>query len=276
MTEPIEILPLSPETLDDVVCLPGGLELAGKAFQGDLSQVRAWHRARLSEGMRGIVAYAGGRPRGFVEFAPAETAPFPIVAPGACVLLCFHWAGTEPEDPAHLTEERRMLEAVLDAARSEFAGMATLGWNHPTHYPLALLAALGFREMVREEPIALAWLPFQAGVPAPRLAPARLRPRDLSGEGRLAVDAGWSARCPYSVSFAERLRAAVALQAEPDRVSLSERRIDTRDDAFEFAVSPWDWGWAYLNGRALNPFAFPGDALRREIARHVPQSPSRA
>ncbi len=266
----MELARLREENVGDLVCLPGGLELAGKSFLGDLSHVAEWHRERLQEGMSGRIAYADGVARGFVEIMPAETAPFPIVAPGACVLLCFHWAGTEPEDPAHLAEERHMLEAVIADARREFTGIAALGWNHPTHYPLALLTALGFREVVRQEPIALVWLPFRDGVPEPQLAQPRFSPRDLSGDGLLAIDAAWSARCPYSVSFAGRLRAAVAGQPERGRISFIERRIDTRADAFEHAASPWDWGWAYVNGRPINPFALPGDTLAAEISRHVP------
>jgi len=266
----MELTPLREDNLRDLVCLPGGLELAGKSFLGDLPRVAEWHRERLREGLRGAIAYASGTPRGFVEFMPAETAPLPIEAPGACVLLCFHWAGTEPEDPTHLAEERRMLEAAIDSARREFTGIAALGWNHPTHYPLALLTALGFREVTRDEPIALVWLPFREGAPAPRLAPVRFLPRNLSREGRLAIDSAWSSRCPYSVSFAECLRLAVAAQEQGERISFVERCIDTRADAFEHAASPWDWGWAYLNGRPINPFALPGDTLAAEIARHVP------
>ncbi len=266
----MELVPLRQANVQDLVCLPGGLELAGKTFLGDLTRVAAWHQERLREGMSGLVAYEDGRPRGFVETMSAETAPFAIEAAGACVLLCFHWAGTEPEDPAHLAAERLMLEAAIAGTRREFTGIAALGWNHPTHYPLHLLASLGFREIARDEPIALAWLPFRDGEREPRLAPACFRPRDLSSDGMLAVDAAWSARCPYSVSFAERLRAAVAGQPDRKRISYIERRIDTRDDAFESAVSPWDWGWVYLNGRPINPFALPGDALAAEIARQIP------
>jgi hypothetical protein len=266
----MELVPLDRDSLRDLVCLPGGLELAGKTFLGELSQVTAWHRKRLEEGMRGFVAYAAGRARGFVETMPAETAPFPIVAPGACVLLCFHWAGTEPDDPLHLAEERRMLEAAISEARRTSSGIATLGWDHPTHYPIRLLAALGFREIVRDEPIALMWLPFRANASPPVLAAARFQPRDLSGVGVLAIDVAWSARCPYSVSFAERLRLVVENHPGQERLSLERYAIDTRGDAFRLAASPWDWGWVYLNGRAVNPFAFPGDSLAAEIARHMP------
>ncbi|MCX6093757.1 MAG: hypothetical protein NTY63_02890 [Candidatus Bipolaricaulota bacterium] len=266
---PVEYRPLREGNLSDLVCCPGGLELAGKSFAGRLELVADWHRDRLREGMRGRVAYAEGVPRGFVEYAATEIAPFPIEAPGACVLLCFHWAGTEPEDSQHLVEERRMIEAAIADARPAFIGMAALGWNHPTHYPITLLRELGFREIIRDEPIALLWLPFRAGSATPTLARPQFRPRNLRSRGLLAVDQAWSARCPYSIHFAERMRSVV--DAHPDRrqIDLRQYRIDTRDETFRLAASPWDWGWTYLNGEEISLFQYGADKLREEIARRV-------
>jgi len=118
----MDLAPLDRDNLSDLVCLPGGLELAGKVLGGSLERVEAWHRARLDEGMRGFVATRDGRPRGFVEIMPAETAPFPIIAPGSCILLCFHWAGTEPEAEEHLAQERRMLEVAITALKTVLEG----------------------------------------------------------------------------------------------------------------------------------------------------------
>ena len=272
----VEYQPLDEANLADLVCCPGGLELAGKEFAGRLDRVTEWHRDRLREGMRGLVAYAEGAPHGFVEVAPADVAPFPIEAPGACVLLCFHWAGTEPEDPQHLDEERRMIEAAIVDVRREFTGMAAIGWNHPTHYPIALLLELGFREITRDEPIALLWLPFRDGAATPTLARPRFRPRDLRGQGLLAVDQAWSARCPYSVHFAERMRAVVAAHPDRGRIDLRQYRIDTRDEAFRLAASPWDWGWTYLNGEEISLFQYRGDALRDELSRRAASLPGPA
>ncbi|MDD5263571.1 MAG: hypothetical protein PHU43_01890 [Candidatus Bipolaricaulis sp.] len=265
----VEYRPLCEARLSDLVCCPGGLELAGKSFAGRLGLVADWHRDRLREGMRGFVAYAEGVPRGFVEYAPADVAPFPIEAPGACVLLCFHWAGTQPEDPQHLAEERRMIEAATADARPAFAGMAALGWSHPTHYPIALLLGLGFREIVRDEPIALLWLPFQAGSATPTLARPTFRARDLGAHGVLAIDQAWSARCPYSIHFAERMRDVVSTHPDRESIDLRQVRIDTRDEAFRLAASPWDWGWTYLNAEEISLFQYGGDTLREEIARRV-------
>lgn len=262
--------PLDEETVSDLACCSGGLELAGKDFRGDLGQVAEWRRRMLRLGMRGVVACRAGVAHGFAEYMPSEAAPFPVEAPGAAVLLCFHWAGTQPDDPEHLTEERRMVEAVIEEARPGFAGLATLGWNHPTHYPIQLLEDLGFQEIVREEPIALMWLPFRGGIPEPRLAPPRFRPRDLSRRGILAADAAFSARCPYSVHAVERLKTLVAAHPDHARISLREHRIDTREDAFRLAVSPWDWTWTYLNGESVNLLVSREDVVR-ELTRRVPR-----
>lgn len=266
----MKLVRLARDNLRDLACLPGGLELTGKTLLGNLDGVATWHQERLREGMEGLIAYEQGPPHGFVEWMPAETAPLPIEAPGACALLCFHWAGTEPEDPEHLAREAHMLGAAIAQARRDYTGIAALGWSHPTHFPISLLAALGFQEVVRDEPIALLWLPFRPRATVPRLAPARYVPRDLSREGRLAIDAAWSARCPYSIHVAERMRQAVEAQPDRARISLEEHRIDTHDSAFRLAVSPWDWGWITLNGRPVNPFALPVDLLAREIADSVP------
>jgi len=271
MASEVVYRPLDEETVSDLACCPGGLELAGKGFCGDLSQVAEWHRRMLRLGMRGVVAERAGQSTGFAEYMPSESAPFPIEAPGAAVLLCFHWAGTQPDDPEHLTEERRMVEAVIEEARPGFAGLATLGWNHPTHYPIQLLEDLGFQEIVREEPIALMWLPFRGSIPEPRLAPPRFRPRDLSRRRILAVDVAFSARCPYSVHAVERLKTLVAAHPDHARISLREHRIDTRQDAFRLAVSPWDWTWTYLNGEAVSLLVVSREEVVRELTRRVPR-----
>ncbi|MDD4904338.1 MAG: hypothetical protein PHX77_07560 [Candidatus Bipolaricaulis sp.] len=270
---PVQYRPLNEANLTDLVCCPGGLELAGKEFTGRLNRVTEWHQARLREGMRGLVAYDQKTPRGFVEYAPADVAPFPIEAPGACVLLCFHWAGTQPEDPQHLAEERRMIEAAIADAHQEFTGMAALGWNHPTHYPIVLLCELAFREVARDEPIALLWLPFRDGVEEPTLARPQFRPRDLRARGVLAIDQAWSARCPYSVHFAERMRNVVSAHPDRERIDLRQYRIDTRGEAERLAASPWDWGWTYLNGEEISLFQYGGDTWREEIARRVASLP---
>jgi len=261
--------PLDANRLSDVACCPGGIEVEGKSFRGDLSETAAWRRRMLDLGMRGILAYDETRARGFAEYMPAETAPFPIVAPGAAVLMCYHWAGAQAEDPEHLAQERALIERVIEETRTSFAGLVTQGWDVPTHFPIPLLDELGFHEVAGHDPIALMWLPFADDPRTPTLAPAAFAPRDRSSEGVLAIDAAFSARCPYSLSTEARLKDAVSRYASWDRIRPSFYRIDTHEDAFAYAVPPFDWAWVFFNGEEVEPFAFPGEELSAEIARRI-------
>lgn len=131
---------LTDENVGEVICCPGGPELAGKGLQGDLSAVLTWCREMLRLGMQGFVSYHDGLARGFVEYMPAEAAPFPIEAPGAAVLMCYHWVPAVRDDEAgHLAQEQRLVGKAIEAVRGHFSGIATLGWDHPVHFPIPLL-----------------------------------------------------------------------------------------------------------------------------------------
>ena len=265
----VEYRPLGLDTLSDVVCCPGGLELRGKKFRGDLDQVMEWRRRMVGLGMRGVVAYTDEGARGFAEYMPADVAPVPITAPGAATLMCYHWAGTKAEDPEHLAQERELIEHVIKETRGRFSGLSTQGWNAPTHFPISFLEELGFREVARHEHIALLWLPNQHGVDEPTLASAMYVPQDLSSERLLAIDAAFSARCPYSIHSEARLTAAVSEHPLRDRIRLTTHRIDTREDAFAYAVLPLDWSWVYLNGSEISLFGLSGEKLAEEMTRRI-------
>lgn len=261
--------PLNRETLQDVACCPGGLEVEGKAFRGNLSETIAWRERMLEQGMEGFLAYDDVRPRGFIEWMPAETAPIPIDAPGAAAIMCYHWAGTGAEDPEHLARERDLIERVIEAARNRFAGLVTQGWDAPTHFPVSLLEELGFREVERHQYIALMWLPFEEGTPEPAMAPPSYVPKDHSSEGLLAIDAAFSARCPYSIDSETHLTEVVSSHPLAERIRLTTRRIDSREEALACAVPPYDWGWVFFNGKEIGLFEYPGDKLSEEIARRI-------
>jgi len=261
--------PLDTKRLSDVACCPGGLELKGKRFRGDLTETSAWRRRMIELGMRGVVAYDEDGPRGFAEYMPAEAAPVPIDAPGAAVLMCYHWAGTDAEDPEHLAMERRLVGRVIEETYLRFTGLVTQGWEAPTHFPIPFLEDLGFHEVARSEPIALMWNPYRTDAESPNLVPVSYVPRDLSGEGLLAIDAAFSARCPYSLDTEAHLRETVSAHPLKERVRMDLYRIDTRQDAFACAVAPFDWAWVFFNGEAIGLFEYPGGKLAEEITRRV-------
>jgi hypothetical protein len=260
---------LTSERLGDVVCSPHGLELDGKRFLGDLSETVTWRKRMIELGMSGLIAYDESGPRGFVEYMPAEAAPVPIVAPGAAILTCYHWAGTDPEVPEHLERERELAERAVEEAKAQFTGLATQGWDVPTHFPIPLLEELGFREVARADYIALMWLRFSRDAVESRFAEPSYVPVDLSGDGLLAIDAAFSARCPYGISSETRLRDVVANHPQRDRIRLILHRIDARDEALALAVPPFDWSWTFMNGEEVGLFQFPGEKLAAEIARRL-------
>lgn len=261
--------PLTVERLSDVACCPGGAEVEGKKFRGDITETAEWRRRMIGLGMRGVVAYDEDGPRGFAEYMPAEVAPVPIDAPGAAVLMCYHWSGTGAEDPEHLAMEQELIGRVIEEARPRFTGLVTQGWDVPTHFPIPFLEELGFHETVRHDPIALMWLPYRTDVREPALAPPAYAPRDLSDEGLLAIDAAFSARCPYSISFEVHLKETVSAHPHKDRIRMVLFRIDTREDAFAHAVAPFDWDWAFFNGEAVGLFEYLGGKLAEEITRRI-------
>jgi hypothetical protein len=261
--------PLTSDTLGDVVCCPGGLELGGKTFLSDLAHVTEWRQRMIALGMCGVVAYDDGTPRGFVEYMPANVAPVSIIAPGAAILMCYHWARAAADSAEHLVQERRLLERAIADTQDRFTGLATQGWDLPTHFPIGLLEPLGFREVVRHDDIALMWLPFEAGTPEPTLASASYSPRDLASERILSIDAAFSARCPYSLHSEVRLKRAVSQHPLWNRIRLTVHRIDTREQAFACAVLPLDWAWVCFNGEQASLFELPGEKLAEEITRRI-------
>jgi len=260
---------LTDETLGDVVCCPGGLEVRGKDFRGDPEETLVWRRRMIGLGLRGIVAYDEDGPRGFAETMPAEAAPIPVHAPGAAALLCYRWAGTEAEDPEHLERERALIEQVIVETRGGFTGLLTQGWDVPTHFPIPLLEELGFREVDRRDQIALMWLPYRKTSKPPTMVAASHAPRDLSADGLLAIDAAFSARCPYSLYSEAHLRETVSTHPLRSRIRLDLHRIDSREDALAFAVPPFDWAWVFLNGDEVSLFELPREKLSAEITRRM-------
>ncbi|MGC9529018.1 MAG: hypothetical protein ACP5G2_00090 [Candidatus Bipolaricaulaceae bacterium] len=267
-----ELCTLTADSASQVVCCPGGLEVAGKRFSGDLGRTGAWRVEMCQLGMEGLLARQGGLVRGFVEYCPGEVAPLPVEAPGAAVLLCYHWV--PPEDAPgeeHLAQEGQLVGQALQLIRSRFSGVAALGWDHPTHFPIALLGELGFQEVERRDYLSLMWLPFSAAARPPGWVPAVFRPQDLSGERLLAVEVGWSSRCPYSVHHAARVGQVLAGLPDAAQSLIRARfhRVDTRADAVSTSRHPWDWDWLFLNGTPVDHRRTGSDDLRRAIEQGV-------
>ncbi len=262
----IENRRLTEENLKDIVCCPGGLEVKGKESKGEIERTVSWREEMLKLGMTGFVSYMDGVPRGFIEYMPAETASFPIEAPGAAVLMCYHCVVTEKSDEEeHLAQEKRLINLVIEEAKGEFTGLATLGWDNPAHFPISMLEDLGFQQLERSDYIALMWLPFQAETPTVRITSSCFTPQDLSAQGLLAIESASSSRCPYSIHNAARLEQVIAEIPDKERIRHFPHLIDTHADAIEWSISPWDWAWLFLNGEEIAMHELKSDELKQLI-----------
>lgn len=270
--EKLEDRRLTAENVKEIICCPGGLEVEGQKFKGEIGRTATWREEMLELGMRGFISYWDGLARGFIEYMPAETAPFHIEAPGAAVLMCYHWIpAVESDEEKHLVQEKRLINLVIEEAKGKFSGLATLGWDHPTHFPISFLKEIGFQEVQRTEYIALMWLPLQPAAPRPQMAPASFNPQDLSSEGLLAIESAWSSRCPYSIHNAARLERVIAKIPGKERIRHFPHRIDTHEQAIRWPVSPWNWEWAFSNGEEIPIFELKSAELESFIADKLAQ-----
>lgn len=262
---------LTQSTLGDIVCCPGGLEIKGQKIKGEIEQTLTWREKMLKLGMKGFVSYQDGVPRGFIEYMPAQTAPFPIEASGSAVLMCYHWVlKNKVDEEEHLAQEKRLIQLVIEEAKDRFSGIATLGWDHPTHFPIRLLEELGFQQLERYDYIALMWLLLKEKVPRPKMAPPRFKPQDLSSKGLLAVEFAWSSRCPYSIHNVARLEQIICEIPGKERIRTFLHRIDTHNEAIRWSISPWDWAWLFLNGGKVLIHEFPEpDEVKRLIEEKI-------
>ena len=239
----IDDRPLTKQNVGDINCCPGGLEVQSKNFKGDLERTLTWRQEMLRQGMRGFVSYHNGIARGFAEYMSAETAPFPIEAPGPAVLMCYHWELTpEADEEEHLTQEKRLIDLVSRQAAESFTGVATLGWANLVHFPIVMLEELGFKQLQKCRGIALMWLPLKGEAREPQLAPACVTPQNLSANGILAIESASSSRCPYSIHNAARLQQVITSLPEEYRTRVQHfpHLIDTHEDAARCAIAPWN------------------------------------
>lgn len=252
----IEYVRLTEDNFTDIICCPGGLEVKDKEFRGELYKTIEWRKEMLKRGMRGFVAYKDGTARGFIEYMPAEVAPFPIEAPGSAVLMCYHYAAEKEEE--HLPIEVEMIERVLDDTRNSYDGLVTLGWENPVHFPIDLLEEIGFETVEQDEYISLMWYDFGKGGTEPKMLCSDYTPKDLSNRGKISVELGYSSRCPYSIHNRATMDEVIS-ELDTDNIDYIIHRIDTKEEAIRWAISSWNWDWLFINGKEV-----PGYKMRKE------------
>ncbi|MFO7792657.1 MAG: hypothetical protein R6W73_06730 [Candidatus Saliniplasma sp.] len=261
-TEGIQILPLTENNVDDIICSPGGLEIKNVDLKGDLYKTVLWHKKMINKGMSGYIFYKGDTPYGFIEYMPVEPSPFPIEAPGSAVLMCFHWVATE--DEPHLETEKEMIEMVIEDIYDNFDGLVTFGWNNPEHYPIEMLEELGFETVENLDQTSLMWLPLKKDAVEPTIMDTTLQVEDLSDEGKLKIVSTYSNRCPYSIYNGIKVKKTVK-EIDDDRIEFTQHLIDSQDDALGWADNPGRWEYMIIDGEEIDIFHKPSDEIKEII-----------
>lgn len=261
-TEGIQVLPLTENNVDDVICCPGGLEVKNKDMKGDIYETVLWRKRMLNNGMSGYIFYKGETPNGFIEYIPAESSPFPIKAPGSAVLMCFHWASTE-EEP-HLETEKEMIEMVIEDIYENFDGLVAFGWENPEHFPIEMLEELGFEPIESEKLTKLMWLPLKDGASRPYILDMGIDVEDRSDDGKLNIVSTYSHRCPYSIQNGVKVKEVIQ-EIDDDRIEFTQHTIDTHEEAIEWAEDPGNWEYLMINGEEVNIFDKSSDEIKKII-----------
>lgn len=260
-----EISPLDEENVKDVLCCPGGLEVKDGEFLGDISKTLLWRKDMIEKGMKGFIVYEKGVSKGFIEYMPAESAPYPIEAQGSAVIMCFHWATIgDSDESVHHKNEERLIEHLINRTKNRFSGLCVLAWDHPVHFTIDMFDKFGFEEVKKEDYILLMHLPFEGTHEEPFLLGPNIEPRDQSDENRLALDLGYSNRCPYSIHNKSKVEKAVEEMNER-KIDLETYRIDTRKEAIEFSVRSWNWDWCFINGEPFDHYKMELEEIKREL-----------
>lgn len=261
MHEDIQDIRIIDGNIADVVCCPGGKEIEGQKLSGDLNKTLSWRRSMIEEGMTGFISYKGDDPRGFIEYMPGETAPFPVYAPNDMFLMCYHWIGDEGN---HLGEERRLLGLMIEDVMDKFDGIAAMAWNHDVHFPIELLRTYGFEIVEEVEYGALMWLPFTDDAESPSLIDVEFELIDSPQSGTLSVKQGYSSRCPYSIHNFNKVKGLID-EIGDDRIVYNSYQIDTREQALKYCIEPLNWDWLYLNGVKIDSLFTSKEELKKDF-----------
>lgn len=139
---------------------------------------------------------------------------------------------------------------MIKDKKDEFKGLCVLAWDNPVHFPREMFEEFGFLEIEKDDYISLMYLPFEEGSEKPSLLGPNFEPLDPSEERRLAVDLGYSNRCPYSIHNKEKVEKAVS-EIKKTKIELNEYRRDDKEEAVRYSISPWNWDWMFVNGEKV-------------------------
>ena len=183
----------------------------------------AWLLSRFESGLRHFVLLDdGGKAVGGIEYAPAEAAWRPVVAPKCFVIHCVYIMSKAHKGSGN---GRMMLDAcIADAKRVGKDGVAVVTRKGSWMAGAELFLSAGFTVVDSAAPdFQLLFLPLMKKAVQPGFTPTV----KASSEGRRqGLVLYWSDQCPYlTKSVAE-----IAEYAEAEAVSLEIVKLESPDD----------------------------------------------
>jgi len=192
----VRLVSLTPDDLDahHLCCA-----LSDKKHTEGAAAKKAWLRDRLAEGARFVKLDVRGKV--FVEYAPAEVAWRPIVAPGFMVIHCL-WVSGRFTKQGHAA---RLLQHCIDDTRSRgMAGVvvAVSARKRPFLGDRRFFHHHGFEEVDRAGEFRLMVRRLDDSAATPRFAPAVHQPgADLPEGFRIR----WDDQCPFNRHWAPKV-----------------------------------------------------------------------
>ena len=165
-----------------------------------------WMQQMAGQGLCVKVAFADGRPVGFIHAMPIEVCPWGPLGRDLYVIPCLFVVTSEQGRGAG----RLLMEAAEERARQQGAkGLAAVGYYGDFWFmPATFFEACGFRVAQRIKNSALLWKPWDAFAEPPRLLEPQFEYRPVAG--RVVIDLFWIRFCPTSAIEAQRVREVAA------------------------------------------------------------------
>lgn len=250
----MQIIQVTQENLDrEHICCA----ITEKKGESCVAAKKAWLKERLAEGL--TFRKLDVRGKVFIETIPAESAWYPIDAPGYLHIDCF-WVSGQYKGRGY---GKQLLGAAIEDARGQGKhGLTVVSADkkRPFLSDPKFLAHHGFREADAAKPFfRLLYLPFEEGAPVPHFRPSAKE--GTSPDEGMAIY--YTDQCPFAGLYAQRIQEiAVNSGHQLTLVKLSSAQ-QAQDAPSPFATYSFFDGGQFITNEILSPTKFTEYLKRR-------------
>lgn len=229
--------------------------IAGKDHQEGVDRKKAFLSAGFKRGL--VFRKLDIRGKVFIEYAPAEAAWRPVVAPGYLVIHCLWVSGRYKGRGLG----RELLQHCLDDASAEHHGVVAVSGRSPYLTDTRFYLSQGF-ELVESTETGYDLVCFrERTTPAPRFAENARRGTVSEAEG---VHFEYVFQCPFVPGCLQDM-SAVAREFD---LTVTSRELATMEDV-RAAASPFGTFGAFLFGRLVTHELMSGNKFRKLLEQEL-------